>query len=213
MRALSHATVGVVPVIFLPTSPALVPELGRGDADSAALLASARTLIDDIRANHPVASISLLGSVDPRNYTAHTGSFRAWGAPDVTVGVGNYLAELVQRYVLGDAPEPIQVVDSWPDHADLLLVGIDGPAGLSERAPLSLIPSARERHQWCMDLLSGKDVTWPESVAELEQDGIVEPQLWWLLKDFIGQGCHVEMASEEHGVGRYVAMWEGWTRR
>lgn len=210
---LTHATVGGVPVIFLPTSPSLVPELGRGDSDSADLLSAARTLIDDLRAQHPVASISLLGSVDSRNYTEHTGSFRAWGAPDVTVGEGNYLAELVQRYVLRDCDLPIRTVESLTDPSDLVLYGIDGPAALSERAPLSFLPAAPARHQWCNELLSGEEIDWPAEAAALAADGIIEPEMWWLLKDIRPHGARVVRTSDAHGVGRYVAVWEGWAHK
>lgn len=208
-----RARVGEVPVIFHPTSPALVPELGRGDADSADLLASVRALIDAVCATHPVASISLLGNVDPRNFTAHTGSFRAWGAPAVEVGAGNHLAELVGRYIVGDRDIEVKARRELGDSADLVLYGIDGPAALSDRAPLTLLPGAPQRHQWCQELLAGGDVEWPMDQEELVADGIVEADMWWALRGLRPTGARVVHASAAHGVGRYVALWEGWTTK
>lgn len=202
-----------MPVIFIPTSPAVVPELGRSDSDSAQLLGSALSLIDVVRADHPGASITLLGSHSPENFTAHTGSFRAWGAPDVEVGEGNHLAELVMRYVLGKVDEPVSVAQELTNPDDIILYGLDGPAALSDQAPLSLLPGAQARHEWCQSLLAGEEVTWPDDVQELAADGIVEPELWWQLKDVRPIGAKVLAASDEHGVGRYLALWEGWEKR
>lgn len=196
-------------MIFVPTSPALVPELGRGDSDSAMLLRVARTLIDDVCARHPVASISLVGSTYSRTYTAHTGSFRAWGASGVSVGAGNYLAELVLRYVVGDSSLPISATPFSPGPSVLTLVGVDGPAGLSDKAPLSLVPGARERHEWCEHVLRGDAVSWPEEKEELRRDGIIEPGMWWLLRNKRPIGPQLHVSSDAHGVGRYLATWEG----
>lgn len=196
-------------MIFVPTSPALVPALGTGDDSSADLLRSARALVDDILTRHQVTEINLVGSREPRNYTAHTGSFRAWGAPEVTVGAGNYLAELVQRFVLIECTLPITVGEIRKDPTVLNMVGIDGPAGLSNRAPLSLIPTASQRHAWCMDLLSGERVSWPKNRDGLAADGIVEPEMWWMLRSLRPAGGQLAMVSDAHGVGRYVASWEG----
>ncbi|MEJ6012481.1 hypothetical protein WG936_01320 [Corynebacterium sp. H127] len=192
----------------MPSSPALVPELGIGDADSARLLRSIRELIDATSAAYPVTSISLVGSRDPRSYTAHTGRFRAWGAPQCNVGAGNHLAELVQRYVLKGCELPITVGESVAITTDtLVLYALDGPAGLSAAAPLALLPGAQQRHEWCLKVLRGGAVAWPSS-AELRADGIVEPATWLALRELKPAHAEVVASSQAHGVGRYVAWWK-----
>ena len=85
-------------IVIVPASPALVRELAPAHAPSHELATAA---VGEVRRACAHASgIYLVGSRDARWRTAHTGSFRAWGAPDVTVGSGNFLPELVQRYLL-----------------------------------------------------------------------------------------------------------------
>lgn len=195
-------------LIFLPSSPALVPELGRGDRASAELLAAAREVISATCAQENCDAISVVGSRSAATFTAHTGSFRAWGAPEVTVGAGNYLAELVARFVVRDMDVRIEVAEIHrPKAGELQLCLLDGPAGLSEKAPLSLVTGAARRHDWCQRLLSGDEVAWPDSSAALLADAIVEPDTWWQLRCLRPTRGQLHCVQDAHGVGRYLAQW------
>ena len=81
---------------IVPGSPALA--LSPSDAASLRLLQTVRELAGTADGR----AIDIVSSRDSRWYTAHTGSFTAWGRPDVTVRGGNYLGELVARFALGD---------------------------------------------------------------------------------------------------------------
>lgn len=208
MWALSQARVKRVPVIFVPASPALVPELGIGDASSARLRDAARSLIDAALSDPRCTQVTIVGSTDPDTYTAHTGSFRAWGA-DVSVGGGNHLAELVARYLLGPCHLPITSGTWHPPYGhELVIYPLDGPAGLTDKAPLAKVPGAPLRHQWCQKLLRGEDVHWPADLERLRDDGIIDPDHWWALRGSKVSGSELVAADEEHGVGRYVAQWK-----
>lgn len=198
-----------MPVIFMPTSPALVPELGQGDAASSELRNLVRSLIDDTLARYQVTSISLIGSRSTKTYTSLSGSFAAWGAPQVSVGEGNYLSEMVMRSVVGSRELSITVSEDLDQDNALIIYGLDGPAGLDTKAPLSLIPGSRSRHQWCQAVLAGQEVSWPADVVDLLEDGIVEPEPWWKLRHCCPRGARLVAQSDAYGVGRYVAFWEG----
>ena len=71
-------------VVFLPGSPALVTELSPSDEPSQRLLNSATQLLTPLIKQHN-GPIHVVFSQDKRWYTAHDGSFRAWGAPQVNV--------------------------------------------------------------------------------------------------------------------------------
>src|SRR5699024_9691635 len=80
-------------VVFLPSSPALIAELAPNDEPSRRLLNKAIELLPPLVQEHS-ASVEVVCSHDQRWYTAHQGSFRAWGAPQVDVGQGHYLGEV-----------------------------------------------------------------------------------------------------------------------
>ena len=85
-------------LMVMPASPALAVELSSNDAASRALLAAARTLAVEAAAAG-ITQVDIVGSQDKRWYTAHTGSLKAWGAA-TNLGGGNYLPEIMARYVL-----------------------------------------------------------------------------------------------------------------
>ena len=194
-------------LIVMPASPALVVELAPDDTAGARLLRSVRTLLTagDNR------DIHLVGSRDPRWRTGVTGSFRAWGAPQVTVGAGHHLPELVQRYVLGGHADRITDTRGTlgtPDPAVLTVVAIDGSAGLTPRAPLALIDTADGADRWCRAVLSGEEPAEEMDAASLRDAGVREPDRWLDLAALTPRQASLRDADTTHGVGRYVAGWE-----
>nr|VDG63451.1 Uncharacterised protein [Streptococcus thermophilus] len=183
-------------LLVVPGSPALVAELSPRDAAGRAIVAKARELTaGDTRA------IEIVGSRDPRWRTEHTGSFRAWGA-DVHVGGGNYLPELIARYIfpgrtIVNSREHIQPLN--PDA--LTVVVVDGSAGLTPRAPLALISGAAETHRAMSAFLDGTG----ELPAELP--GVMEPGLWEEL-GVLEASKSVLVSDDSLGVGRFLAAWE-----
>ncbi|GAB3708351.1 hypothetical protein [Corynebacterium nasicanis] len=188
-------------LVVMPASPAMVAELAPRDVVGARTVSRLRSLIDA-----SAAPIHLVSSRDPRWETGVEGSFRAWGAPDVTVGEGRFLPELVQRYVLGESAARVtevrtQLGDINPEA--LTLVAVDGSAGLTERAPLALLPQAADADAWCRAVLAG------EQAGELPADGgILEPGLWLELAARQPRRAELLLADTTHGVGRYVAAWQ-----
>ena len=185
-------------LIIVPGSPALL----LADAAGARLLATARSA-------HPATGqIDIVGSRDPRWYTAHTGSLHAWGVRQSAprLSGGNYLPELMARAIF----PAVDVVDSRAHLEPLArttIVVVDGPAGLTPRAPLGLVEEAAEVHQWCQDLLAG--TAGPQVPDNLGRGGIVEPVLWTELAAVSGRVTQAELLDSDDtlGVGRYVARW------
>ena len=180
---------------IVPGSPALA--LSPSDAASLRLLQTVRELAGTAAGR----AIDIVSSRDRRWYTAHTGSFAAWGRPDVTVRGGNYLGELVARFALGD-PVIREARDSigTPDPNAVTVVVLDGPAGLTPRAPLALVDGAPEYHQQVLDWLDGGQ---PEVVDKL----LLEPALWHELAGARPQEAQLIDHDDTLGVGRYVAQW------
>lgn len=193
-------------VLVIPSSPALVEELAPADAPSRELLAAAR----DILAPLDPATIDVVGSLDERWRTSVTGSFQAWGAPGVTVGGGNCLAELIARYVLGERLEAR--IDDVRERlgqpqAELTVVVTDGSAGLTQRAPLALIDGAEATDRWCREVLSGHSVA-AMTPAQLQETGIIDVALWEDLANVDKRDATLVAGDTATGVGRYVACWE-----
>ena len=193
-------------LIIMPSSPALVPELAPADAAGRKL----RRALEQLLIGDTI--IDLVGSRDQRWYTAHAGSFAAWGAPQVRVGGGHYLAELVPRSVLGPHARVRETRDCLePVAADATTVlAIDGSAGLTERAPLSLLETAADTDRWCRALLAGEEGAFRHA-DELLAGGIVEPDLWIQLHKLLTSSdwsCRLVAADTTLGVGRYVAVAE-----
>lgn len=206
--------------VIIPGSPALVRELAPSDTAGAQLLDHARAALGQAAATlraHARVPVDVVCSQAPRWRTEHAGSFAAWGAPQVRVSDGHYLAELVARYVA----EPIDGVEvravrehlGTPDPQAITVVVVDGSAGLDTRAPLAELPAAAAAHQWCCELLEGGSTT-PHAwdAGHLFEAGIVEPALWlelaecacrWGLRE-----AELIAADDSPGVGRYVARWE-----
>ena len=189
-------------VLIIPGSPALVVELAPRDGAGRELTAAIRTLIA-----HDTRPIHIVGSRDERWYTRHTGSFAAWGAPQVNVGGGNYAAELVARYCLG--PASARVTDSRGtlqslDPDVLTVVVLDGSAGLTPRAPLALIEGAEATHEQMARFLDGT-ATLPQDLAEY---GVIEPALWEQLAAQPAMNKQLIATDSSLGVGRFVATWE-----
>lgn len=191
-------------VVIMPASPALVPDLAPQDLAGRALLAAVRALVAG------AGAIELVGSRDGRWRTEHTGSFAAWGAPQVEVGAGNHLPELVQRYALG--PElagrvtDVRSVIGRVNPRSLTLIAVDGSAGMTPRAPLALLGSAGVTDQWCRAVLSGAPHDVPGQ-AELEEAGILDAGLWRELAGVEKRDAALVEADTTLGVARYVAGW------
>ena len=182
-------------VWIIPGSPALA--LSRDDEPSQRLLAATRSLAGTADGR----PIDIVCSLDGKWHTAHTGSLRAWGGPEVTVRAGNHLGEIVARYALGD-PEVREVrprIGNVDPHAVTVVV-VDGPAGLTERAPLALQPGAPETHQGIVRWLDGAE-------AVVVDTHVLEPQLWRELAALDRKNARLIDADASLGVGRYVAEW------
>lgn len=200
-----------VNLLMMPAGPALVTELAPGDTTGARLLAEVRKIISSTPAG---TAIELVGSRATRWQTAVAGSFQAWGAPQVSVGAGHYLPELVQRYALGARAQDIVSVRAelgQPNPDALTLVALDGSAGLTARAPLSLLDGAQESDAWCRSVLSAQGsatLTPPMDEKDLFKAGVLEPSLWLELTQLRPQSAELFAADTTLGVGRYVAGWE-----
>ncbi|MFP7364656.1 hypothetical protein SFC07_02565 [Corynebacterium callunae] len=196
-------------LIIMPSSPALVAELAPQDHAGQRLVSTLKSVLtQELKAhNWP---IELIGSRDPQWSTSHSGSLKAWGAPQVKVGAGNYLAEILQRYVLGEAQERVVSVagEATSISAETLtLVALDGPTGLTPRAPSSLVPGAPAAHQWCQQLLQGKAE--PRTAQALFDASLRDPALWLDLYQLLPlvESSELLDVDDTLGVGRYVARW------
>ncbi len=200
-----------VNLVVMPAGPALVRELAPADSVGEQLLKAASTLIDAALAGRPGWGIDLVGSRNPRWETGLTGSFAAWGAPQVNVGAGVHLPELVQRYLLGERAEQIadtrDTLGNIRDDA-LTLVAVDGSAGLTARAPLALLDTAAQADRWCRAILAGNTPAVALDATALRAAGILEPDLWLELAAARPRSARLLAADTTHGVGRYVAAWE-----
>lgn len=200
-----------VNLLVMPAGPALVTELAPGDTSGARLLAAVRKIVYSTPVGTP---IELVGSQDPRWETAVVGSFQAWGAPQVSVGMGHYLPELVQRYALGVRAQDVFSVRAElgePNPQALTLLALDGSAGLTARAPLSLLDGAQETDAWCRSVLSAQEsatLAPPMDEKALLKAGVIEPSLWLELTQLRPQSAELIDADTTLGVGRYVAGWE-----
>lgn len=191
-------------LVVMPAGPALVRALAPADAVGRRIVASVLSLID---AAGP-RPIHLVGSRSPRWETSVEGSFRAWGAPQVNVGEGRFLPELVQRHVLGERVHRVDSVRGSvgvPDPDALTLVAVDGSAGLTPRAPLTLLDRGPAADEWCRSVLSGGQ---PTDGAFLFDAGVLEPALWLELAALSPRRSELVEADISHGVGRYVAAWQ-----
>ncbi len=202
-RAASVEAVTNPRLLIMPGSPALVPELAPSHLPGRRLLAAVREYVGGAG----FARAEIVGSRDERWRTGHEGSFAAWGAPQVEVGGGRHLPELVARYALGGALD----VASSREHVApldpelLTVVVVDGPAGLTPRAPLSLVEGAREAHAALQEFLAGRGRV---DVDKLGAAGVIEPSLWGELAALDVVRAELIDSDDSLGVGSYVAAWE-----
>ena len=194
-------------LLIIPGSPALVEPLAAADATSRRLAETVRSAAL-LRRRKPYATVDVVCSMNQSAYTAWTGSLRAWGAPQVTVGDGNYLGELVTRYLLGERNYRGARDHLTPlDPEALTGVVVDGPAGLTPRAPLAMIDTAPAMHEALRQLVAtGKSEGLTH--AALAQSGVCEPQRWLELSQL--NVAHARLLDDDAtlGVGRYVGEWE-----
>lgn len=183
-------------VLIVPGSPALVAELGRGDAASRELERAARAAAaGDIR---PVDIVCDMG---PDTFTARTGTFAAWGAPQVDVGGGNHLGELVARYLLGPREyRPARARVAPLDPSALTVVVADGPAGLTARAPLAFVPGDPAAHEALRRFVA--------TGRGFVRGGVDKHMLWEELSLLDVTQAHLIASDDTLGVGRYVGAWE-----
>ncbi len=175
---------------------------------SAQLREAAQAQVADLASHQALEDgIDIVGSQHPRWHTHHTGSLKAWGAPHTQVGGGNYLPELIARYIM-----PGIKVHNSRDHIGTLqrttVIAIDGSAGLTPRAPLALLDDAPWADNWCRNLLDGKPVT-DYDEHNLTKAGIIEPHLWAELIKLRPHATTTTLifADTTLGVGRYIARW------
>lgn len=190
-------------LLIVPGSPALIRELSLIDAPSTLLAHTIRECAHNLDHTRPAAPVDIVCPLGEDDYTDHTGSLRAWGAPHVTVGGGNHLGELVVRYLLGErdyrpAREHLEPLD--PEA--LTVVVVDGPAGLTDRAPLALQPGARETHEG-LERFIGGDAALPPL-----EGGVLKPGLWCELAQLRPTRAELLASDDSLGVGRYVGVWQ-----
>lgn len=197
-------------LIIMPGSPALVRGLAPTDTEGARLLEQVETLLHE-HLSDSSAPVDLVGSRDDRWYTSHTGSLRAWGAPETQVGGGNHLPELLQRHALGGYRDRIRTTSDRltdPSADAVTLVAVDGPTGLTPRAPSSLVGGAEEIDHWCRAVLGGEQVA-SRTRQDLMNASLREPALWMDLVRLLERVETADLLAVDtsHGVGRYVAVW------
>lgn len=205
------------PLIVLPCSPALVPELAPGDVVSAEMRAVAVGLLQRV-GKSPVGGVSVVCSRTHQWRTSHPGSLSAWGGTMVGLGEAEYLCDLLAVYVLQNAGlsgsltvrTASTLQDAATQHSDLIIYFADGPVGLGERAPRYNVPTAPARFDWCLAILRGVRV--PAATREqLLDDAILEPDVWQTLQRCSVNSGSVLWHSGEQGIGRIVACWEDWS--
>lgn len=179
--------------------------------------------------------ITIVGSKAERWRTEHSGSFSAWGAdvrvPTEESGSGSFLPELIARYLLdlarsmvpelGLRTESAAYTEQLPGPlgSGLIVVVIDGSAGLDEKAPLASVPGAQDIHEHMRDFLEQGEGFQPVgswTKESLQKAGVIEPYLWEQLVELdrrlVSQGVDVDRKVWEHdfslGVGRFVAHWQ-----
>lgn len=194
-------------ILLMPGSPALVDALAPAHEPSRRVLECIRSAARDTLEDTEARAVDIVCPLEQHDYTAHTGSFAAWGAPQVQPGAGNYLPELVARYAL--APLEVQVREvrehiGTPAPEVLTVVVVDGSAGLTARAPLALVPGAPELHVQLQDFVAGK----VELPGQLESLGVFAPRLWEELANVEARRRELYCADDSLGVGRYVGVWE-----
>ncbi|WP_295627081.1 hypothetical protein [uncultured Corynebacterium sp.] len=214
-------------LLIIPGAPLLVPELSGADADAAALRAAVLAAASRVLgASSADARPLIVRSPDDSRATAHVGSFRAWGA-DVTVGGGVHLPELVARWAIaqcGRDPERVEVSARLPepfagDGDAPIIVVADGPAALTARAPLTLLPEAEPIDEACADIAAGRfDAGAPFAGVDSAKGvavGLADAEIW---RDLAGFGAAVaneagsftaeaSYRGAPHGVGYHVAEW------
>ena len=195
-------------LILMSGSPAQVPELAPAEEASRQLASlSARAVAEACaRVGAPV---ELVTSRAERWYTGHSGSFRAWGAPQVKVSAGHHLPELVARHVLESAGVSIASargrIGALNPEAVTVLV-LDGSAGMTARAPLALLDGAAAAHEALLGLLDAQDLALDSGA--LAAAGVLEPELWLELAALRPESAQIIYQDTHLGVGRYLASWQ-----
>lgn len=197
-------------VVVVPGSPAVVAQLAPADQPSRRLREAARRTIASYVARG-YREIDVVIARREADRTGIVGSFAAWGAPQVTVGGGEFREELIARYLIGAHEDLIVHVGERLEPRDgaITVVVADGPAGLGPRAPLAHIEEGEGYHQRCEQLLSGQPGIWEDDEAA-RSAGLLDPSPWRALAAWapkVGFARLVESDSSL-GVGRYVAAWE-----
>ncbi|MDO4928504.1 MAG: hypothetical protein Q3976_05505 [Corynebacterium sp.] len=209
-------------LIFLPNSPAVLSELSPSDESSVELKDRAMALVRSFCLNQQPVVIHY--AEHKRDYTALTGSLKAWGA-QVTVATGNFLPQLLARYILESAGwDPAMVrargYSETPDlctkdalAADALHVMVlDGVAALTTKAPKYVLPQAEAGALWCRETLGGELPEQAWTRAQLEQAGVDNAVLWPALWQLRHQTSQLAMRSffedTTHGVARLLGAWE-----
>lgn len=208
-------------ILLVPSGPVLVTDLSPFEPVSQLM----RTAIDGILHELNPKTIRIIFSLRDTEYTAHTGSFRAWGGRETAVSTGNYLPELVARFLIGRYLERnpnVEVLtgsglgDAEPH--ELIIYPIDGPAALTQRAALGFNPKAAEFHDAMVKCISHAnnnatvEPTWLQSATkttsedDLSRAGVVNPSQWLELFQYSYSSVQLLVSDSTLGVGRYVAL-------
>ncbi|QDZ42766.1 hypothetical protein [Corynebacterium sp. sy039] len=210
-------------LLIIPSSPALIRELAPAHQPSRQLQEKITETIHELCSAY-VEHIELVFPKNNSDYTKLTGSFQAWGASSVNVAAGNYLPELVARYLIGvtyqhricTVTEHLSYESYGKAQNVLTIVLADGSAGLNAQAPLSDVAGSWQAHQLCQEICSGKLPPYATNMenlsAWLSTRGVVEPQPWVELATFLQSGkvtqASVLAVDDSLGVGRYCALWQ-----
>ncbi|MCS4489163.1 hypothetical protein N7326_01320 [Corynebacterium sp. ES2794-CONJ1] len=195
-------------LILIPPSPAIIPGIGRGDEQGALLYQRARAKLTEL-VTGKAASTRIVYRKCRRDFTRHTGSLQAWAPTSYRVSSGHYLPEIIARHLLPYEEASIthtsESIGPLCD-GEVIILMLDGSAGMTERAPLSLLPQSSASDRWCLDLLQGRNFR-RISYNFLLEAGVENPDLWLELANYRQEFLKSELIHVDSslGVARYVA--------
>lgn len=155
--------------VIIPPAPLIVPELGGERGESVLVRAACRRALAHVckvavgkqsAGSAAELVVAVVFVADEAEHTLQTGSLSAWGS-GIEVGGGNYLPELLARWLVRDVAErdfpslPMRISTfgefsvAVSIGADVIMVMADGPSGLTEDSPHALVSGAAAADAWC----------------------------------------------------------------
>lgn len=229
-------------VVIIPPVPLLLPDLG-GERGAAPVIRSAcRRAVQqawlsatstETASQAGLPEIAVVAPARDSEYTALTGSLKAWGSGEVVSG-GNYLSELLARwlvdYALAGSAENAPNVDVFGtvkeaigSGAPVVLVMADGPSGLTEHSPHALVSGAAAVNDWCRSIAIAAVDPFAQTVTRSSTDNaiaqieaVTESTNWqaapqWRELEKLSQTVAPEKTAyfdeSPFGIGYHVARW------